>query len=331
MKAFTYKQYGNPEVLKMEDVAKPAPKDNEVLIRIYATTVTAGDWRARSLDMPAGFGLIGRLVFGIFGPRNPILGSELSGVVEAIGKDVTKFNVGDEIVAYSMGTHAEFKTMAEDGAIVLKPANLSFEEAAAIPFGGTTALDFLKTMGNIQRGEKVLIVGASGATGSAAVQLARHFGAEVTGVCSTTNLELVKSLGADNVIDYTKEDFTNNGERYDIIVDTVGTAPWLVSKSSLTATGRLLLIAGSLKDMVQASFVSKKDGKKLVAGVSTGKTETLQFLIDLTAAGDFKPLIDRTYSFENMIDAHTYVDSGRKRGAVVVTLVPNLKLSQSAA
>lgn len=331
MKAMTYKEYGGPEVVKYEEIEKPAPGDNEVLIKIHATTVSSGDWRARSLSLPAGFGLIGRLVFGIFGPRQPILGQELAGEIEATGKDVTKFKTGDQVIAYAMGTHAEYKTLPEDAKIVLKPASLSFEEATAIPFGGITALEFLRDMGKIQSGEKVLVVGASGATGSAAVQLAKHFGANVTGVSSTANLDLVKSLGADKVIDYTKEDFTKSGALYDIIVDTTGTAPWKVAKGSLTPTGRLLVISGGLKDMVQASCVSKKNGKKLVSGVSLGNVENLQFLVDLTAAGKFKPLIDRSYPFEKMVDAHAYVDTGRKRGSVVITMTPDLQLENFAA
>lgn len=324
MKAMVYHKYGPPEVVTLAEVPKPSPKDNEVLIKIHATSVSAGDWRARSLDMPAGFGLIGRLVFGLFRPRQPILGSEISGEIEAIGKDVTKFNVGDKVVAYAnFGGHAEYTTMPEEGAIVPKPATLNFEEAAAIPFGGTTALIFLRDLGQIRPGEKVLVVGASGATGSAAVQLAKHFGAEVTGVTSTANLKLVESIGADRVIDYTREDFTKNGETYDIIVDTVGTAPWSVSKPSLNKTGRLLVISGSLKDMLQSGCVSKKDGKKLVSGVASGNPKDLQLLVDLAESGVFKPIIDRSYPLEDAAEAHAYVDSGRKKGSVILTVRHN--------
>ncbi len=323
MKAVTYDRYGGPEVLSLVELEKPVPDDNEVLVRIYATSVSAGDWRARSLEMPPGFALIGRLVFGVFGPRKRVLGQELSGVVEAIGRQVTKFAVGDQVIAYpDFGCYAEYITIPEDGAIALKPFNLNFEEAAAIGFGGCTALDFLKEMGNIQSGEKVLVVGASGSTGSAAVQLAKYFGAHVTGVTSTGNLELVSSIGADEVIDYKREDFSRNGKTYDIIVDTVGTAPWSVSRNCLTKTGRLLVIAGSLKDMVQASFVSKAGGKKLISGVSTGKAESLRFLVKLVEAGDFKPIIDRVYPLEKIVEAHAYVDTGRKRGNVVITIAP---------
>ncbi|MFS8067534.1 MAG: NAD(P)-dependent alcohol dehydrogenase, partial [Byssovorax sp.] len=211
MKAIVYHRYGQPDVVALAEVPKPTLGDREVLIRIHASTVTTADWRARSLSLPPGFGLMGRLVFGIFGPRKPILGTELAGEVEAVGKAVTRFKAGDQVFAFagaSYGCHAEYRTMAEDGLIARKPANLSFEEAAALSFGGTTALNFLRDKGGIKPGDRVLIVGASGGVGTAAVQIAKHLGAEVTGVCSTANLELVLSIGADRVIDYTSEDFT---------------------------------------------------------------------------------------------------------------------------
>jgi len=225
MKAVVYKKYGPPEVLHLEEIEKPVPKDDEVLIKIYATTVTSADCRVRSLNVPTGFRLIMRLVFGLWKPRQPILGMELAGVVEALGKNVMNFKIGDPVFAFSdtrMGCYAEYKSMPQDGAVLIKPAGLSYDEAAALSFGGTTAMDFLRRA-KLQRGEKVLINGASGNVGSAAVQLARHFGAEVTGVCSAANVALVKSLGASHVIDYSQEDFTQNGETYDVIVDTVGT------------------------------------------------------------------------------------------------------------
>jgi len=247
MKAFVYTKYGPPGVLQLKDVAKPTPKDNEVLIKTHATTVTSGDWRVRSLSLPVGFGLLGRLVFGVSRPRQPILGTELAGKIESVGKGVSKFKVGDQVFVFSdagMGCYAEYKCMPEDGAMALKPANLTYEEAAALSFGGTTALDFFRR-GKLQSGERVLVNGASGGVGTAAVQLAKHFGADVTGVCSAANLELVRSLGASHVIDYTKEDFTQNGEAYDIIVDTVGTAPFSRSKGSLKEGGRLLMVGHS--------------------------------------------------------------------------------------
>lgn len=306
----------------MKEVQKPTPKDNEVLIEIHATTVTSGDWRVRSLNVPAGFGLIMRLVFGISKPKQPILGSELAGVVELVGKDVRNFKSGDQVFAFSdagMGCHAEYKCMPQDGAVALKPASLSYDEAAALSFGGTTALDFLRR-GKIQRGERILINGASGGVGTAAVQLAKHFGADVTGVCSTANVELVKSLGARHVIDYTKEDFTQNGETYDVIVDTVGTAPFSRSKASLKERGRLLMVLAGLPDMLQIPWVSMSSTKKIIAGPATVRAEDLRFLAGLAEAGEFKPIIDRRYPFEQIAEAHRYVDTGRKKGNVIITI-----------
>ena len=322
MKAIVYERYGPPDVLELKEVAKPTPKDNEVLIKTHATTVTSGDWRVRSLNVPAGFGLIVRLVFGISKPKQPILGSELAGVIESVGKDVRKFKVGDQVFAFSdasMGCHAEYKCMPQDGAVVLKPPSLSYDEAAALSFGGTTALDFLRR-GKLQSGEKVLVNGASGGVGTAAVQLAKHFGADVTGVCSTANMELVRSLGASHVIDYTKEDFTQNGETYDVIVDTVGTAPFSRSKDSLKAGGRLLMVLAGLPDMLQIPWVSMTSSKKVIAGPVAVRADDLRFLAGLAQAGEFKPVIDRRYPFEQIAEAHRYVDTGRKKGNVIITL-----------
>jgi NADPH:quinone reductase-like Zn-dependent oxidoreductase len=325
MKAITYTNYGPPDVLQIEEVAKPSPKDNEVLIKTRATTVTSGDWRVRSLNVPVGFGFISRLIFGVFKPRQPILGTELAGEIESVGKNVKKFKAGDQVFAFSgaaMGCYAEYKCMPKNGAVSLKPANLSYGEAAAISFGGTTALDFFKR-GKLQSGEKVLINGASGGVGTAAVQLAKHFGAEVTGVCSTTNLELVKSLGANHVIDYTKEDFTDNGMSYDIIVDTAGTAPFSRIKNSLKEGGRLLLVLGGLPDMLQIPWVLMTSNKKIIAGPANERAEDLQFLAKLAELGKFKPVIDRQYPFEQIAEAHSYVDTGRKKGNVVINLKQN--------
>jgi len=327
MKAIVYTRYGAPDVLHLKEVAKPTPKDNEVLIKTHATTVTSGDWRMRSLNVPTGFGLIMRLVFGISKPKQPILGTELAGVVESVGKDVRKFKVGDQVFAFSdatMGCHAEYKCMPEDGAMALKPANLTYEEAAALSFGGTTALDFFRR-GKLQSGERVLVNGASGGVGTAVVQLARHFGADVTGVCSTANVELVRSLGASCVIDYTKEDFTQNGETYDVIVDTAGTAPFSRSKASLKEGGRLLMVLGGLPDMLQIPWVSMTSSKKVIAGPAIGRAEDLRFLAGLAEAGEFKPVIDRRYPFEQIAEAHSYVDTGRKKGNVVITLEQKYK------
>jgi len=322
MKAIVYERYGPPEVLQLKEVEKPTPKDNEVLIKTYATTVTSGDWRVRSLNVPVGFGLIMRLVFGVSRPKQPILGTELAGVVESVGKDVRKFKVGDQVFAFSdpvMGCHAEYKCMPEDGAVALRPPNLTYDEAAALSFGGTTALNFFRR-GKLQRGESVLVNGASGGVGTAAVQLAKHFGADVSGVCSTANVELVRSLGASHVIDYTKEDFTQTGETYDIIVDTVGTAPFSRSKASLKERGRLLMVVGGLPDMLQIPWVSMTSSKKIIAGQAAACAEDLRFLARLAEAGEFKPVIDRRYPFEQIAEAHRYVDTGRKKGNVIITL-----------
>ncbi|HAL55603.1 MAG TPA: NAD(P)-dependent alcohol dehydrogenase [Bacteroidetes bacterium] len=322
MKAIVYERYGPPEVLVLKEVEKPTPKDHEVLIRIHATTVTSGDWRVRSLNVPPGFGLLSRLFFGVSRPRQPILGTELAGEIESVGNDVSKFKVGDHVFAFcgaGMGCYAEYRCIAEDGALALKPRNLTFDEAAALSFGGTTALNFLRR-GKLRSGERVLVNGASGGVGTAAIQLARHFGADITGVCSTTNVELVKSLGATYVIDYTKEDFTQNGETYDLIVDTVGTAPFSRCRDSLKEAGRLLLVLGGLPDLLQIPWVSMTSSKKIIGGPASERAEDLRFLAELAQSGEFRPVIDRRYPFEQIVEAHRYVDTGRKRGNVVITL-----------
>ncbi len=308
----------------MAQVPAPLPKYNEVLIKTYATTVTSGDCRVRSLNVPRGFSLPVRLVFGISKPRNRILGSELAGVVEAVGNRVTRFKAGDQVFAFSdaaMGCYAEYKCMPQDGAIAIKPPGLSFEEAAALSFGGTTVLDFFRRA-KLQSGESVLVVGASGAVGSAAIQLARHFGAVVSGVCSTTNLKLVRSLGAHEVIDYTREDFTRNGKLYDVIVDTAGTAPFARSQSSLKSNGRLLLVIAGLPAMLQIPWISLTSNKRVIAGPVKVIPEDLMLLARLAASGEFKPVIDRRYRFDQISEAHRYVDTGRKKGNVVISLEP---------
>lgn len=322
MKAIVYERYGPPNVLELREVAKPTPKPNEVLIKIHATTVTSGDWRVRSLDMPVGFALISRLFLGVSRPRQPILGMELAGEIESVGKDVRKFNVGDQVFAFTgtrMGCHAQYRCVREDGALALKPPNLTYAEAAAISFGGTTALDFFRR-GKLRSGESVLVNGASGGVGTAAVQLAKHFGAEVIGVCSSANVALVRSLGATHVTDYTKEDFTRNGETYDVIVDTVGTAPFSRCKDSLKAGGRLLMVLGPLPDMLLVPWVSMTSSKKIIAGPAAERAEDLRFLAELAQTGAFKPVIDRRYPLEQIVEAHRYVDSGRKKGNVVITV-----------
>lgn len=323
MKAAVYTKYGPPELVQLKEVEKPTIKDNEVLIKIHATTVTSADWRARTLSMPPGFGPLARLMFGISGPRKPILGIELAGQIASVGKSVTKFKVNNQVFAMSgidLGCHAEYKRMPEDGAIAFKPTNLSYEQAAVLSFGGTTALDYLRDRAKIQKGEKILINGASGAVGTAAVQLAKHFGAEVTGVCSTANLALVTSLGANQVIDYTKENFVKNGKTYDIILDTVGTVSFSHCQASLKKGGRLLLIAAGLPQMLLTPWVSMTSTKKIIVGPARERAEDLQFLAKLAEMGQFKPIIDRSYPFEQIANAHAYVESRHKRGNVAITL-----------
>jgi NADPH:quinone reductase-like Zn-dependent oxidoreductase len=322
MKAIICERYGSPDVLQVKDIAKPVPGRHEVLIRVCATTVSSGDWRVRSLNVPAGFGLLSRLFLGLRGPRQRILGTELAGEIEAIGREVTRWKVGDQVLAFSgvrMGCHAEYRTMPEDGGLALKPANLDYEQAATLCFGGTTALDFFRR-GKLRAGERVLINGASGGVGTAAVQLAKHLGADVTGVCSTANLELVRSLGADRVIDYTQQDFVQRGEKYDVIMDTAGTAPWSRSKHALAPGGRLLAVLGSLPELLQVPWVALTSDKRVIAGPAAERPEDVRHLAELAAAGHLRPVIDRRYRFEQIADAHRHVDTGRKRGSVVVTV-----------
>lgn len=323
MQALVYTQYGPPEVVALAEVPKPTPRDHEVLIRVRATTVSTADWRARTLAMPPGFGLMGRLFFGVFGPRKKVLGTELAGEIELIGKAVTRFQVGDWVVAFTdvgFGAHAQYCVMPETGAIVRKPARLSVEQAAAMSFGATTALHFLRK-GKIARGDKVLVVGASGAVGSAAVQLARHFGADVTGVCRSANVELVRSLGAHQVIDYTQEDFTQNGETYDIILDATGSAPLSRCERSLKPGGRLLIIlSASLAQSIGLAWPAKGSGKKAIAGVASVTAGDMEFLAGIAEAGAFVPVVDCVYPWERAAEAHARVETGRKRGSVVLTL-----------
>jgi len=328
MKAATYHRYGGPEVVSITDMPRPELGENEVLIKVHASTVSAGDWRLRSLEAPRGMGLAIRAFAGFSGPRKPVLGGDAAGVIVDKGLSVRDWGIGDEVVAYpsaKMGGHAEYWTMPADGTMALKPAGLSFSEAAAIPFGGLTALEFLRDKGKLVAGEKVLIVGASGAVGSAAVQLARHFGAEVTGVCSAANVALVKDLGAARVIDYQTQDISELTERFDIILDTTGTAPWKRVRGLLTPHGRLLVVNGGLGDMLQSIC-----NRRLIGGVSSGSAAGLQALMALVEAREFFPLIDRIYPFEYVSRAHAHVDTGHKKGAVVLSVVPEAQQESHA-
>ena len=326
MKAIVYTEYGPPEVLHLTEVEKPAPKDNEVLLRINATAVTATDCTFRRGDQWSA-----RSFTGFTRPKNPIPGDVLAGKIEAVGQDVTRFKKGDEVFGSAgagFGAYAEYICLPEDGALAIKPGNLTYEEAVAVYDGVLTALPFLRDKGKIQSGQKVLINGASGSIGTAAVQLARIFGADVTGVCSTANVDLVESLGANQVIDYTQEDFTKSGQAWDLIFDTVGKSSFSRCKSSLTSKGIYLSTVLSLTILLQTLWTSMAGGKKAVitfAGLRSAseKAEDLNFLKELVEAGKMKPVIDRCYPLEQMAEAHRYVDKGHKKGNVVITVEHN--------
>jgi len=283
MKAIVFKKYGPPDVLQLKQVEKPVPRDNEVLVKVYAATATAGDCEIRRFDMPVLFWLPIRLYMGLIKPRIQILGQELAGVVESVGKNVEEFSKGDQVFAPTdarFGAYAKFKCVPSTSALALKPANMTYEEAAAVPVGGLNALHFLRK-GNIQRGQKVLIYGSTGSIGTFAVQLARYFGAEVTAVCSTTNLDLVKSLGADKVIDYTKEDFSKNGESYDVIFETVGKSSFSRGIKSLKKNGFYLLANPGLSQTLRGLWTSMTSSKKVVIALASYRTEDLVFLKEL--------------------------------------------------
>ncbi len=315
MKAILYTKYGSPQVLKLKEVEKPTPKDHEILIRIKATAVNSGDVRLRKADPFAV-----RFLFGLTKPKINTLGVVFSGEVESIGKNVTLFKIGDLLFGHtdmSFGTYAEYLCLPENGSMALKPDTITHKEAAVIPFGGTTALHFIKKA-NLKQGQKILIVGASGAVGTAAIQLAKFYGAVVTGVCSTGNIALVKSLGADEVIDYINEDFTTNAVNYDVIFDTVNTISIFGSVKSLNKNGTLILSAGMVKEMIQGFWISKTTNIKLFSGQIKHNAEDLIFLKSLIEVGKLKPVIDRTYTLEQMAEAHAYVEKGHKKGNVAI-------------
>lgn len=331
MKAVVYTEYGPPDVLHLTEVEKPAPKDNEILIRIHATSVNIGDIWARNFKemtpsrftMPFPLWLPARMYFGFTKPKINILGNEFAGQVEATGKDVTHFRKGDQVFGYrgqKMGANAEYLCMPEDGLVAIKPANMTYEEAATVPGGALTALSLLRKV-NIQRGQKVLINGASGSIGSAAVQLAKYFGAEVTGVCGTPRLEFVKALGADKVIDYTREDFTKNGETYDLIFDILGKSSFSKCKNSLKQNGIYLLASFKMKQIFQMLWTSMRGGKKVICALSSENPEDMEFIKGLVEQGKIKSIIDRCYPLEEAAEAHRYVEKGSKTGSVIISLI----------
>lgn len=326
MKAMVCTKYGPPEVLRLREVAKPVPQENEVLIKITTTTVTAGDTRMRAFRVPPSFWLLGRLALGLTKPKKDILGMELAGEVEVVGRAVTKFRPGDSVFAsiteYGFGGYTEYKCLPQDSLLALKSDNITDEEAVTIPVGARTALYFLREA-NIQTGQTVLVYGASGSVGTFAVQLAKYFGAYVTGVCSTANLELVKSLGADRVIDYTKENFAQNGQTYDVIFDTVGKASYSACINALNKNGTYLQAVAAPGMSLRMQWTALTTGKKMVGGGPPLKTEDMVYLQELMEASHIKAVIDRRYPLEQMVKAHRYVDTGRKKGNVIITVEHN--------
>ncbi|MHA1910939.1 MAG: NAD(P)-dependent alcohol dehydrogenase [Candidatus Kariarchaeaceae archaeon] len=327
MKAIVYTKFGGPEVLQLKEVEIPTPKDKEILVAIHAATVGFGDLFARDLTykkfaMPAPLYPMVKIMFGIRKPKKKILGSEFSGVVEAIGKDVTLFKKGDEVFGYpgiNMGCYAEYICVPEGGSVAMKPTNLTHAEAAVIPYGGVTALSLLRKM-NIQLGQKILINGASGGIGSAAVQIAKaHLGAEVTGVCSTPRLEFVKALGADKVIDYTQEDFTQSGETYDIIFDIMNKSSFRRCKNSLNKNGRYILASFGLKNVFQMLRTKLIGRKKVICSMAFD--EDLDSVKELVDEGTIKAIIDKIFPLEQTAEAHKYIENGHKKGHIVISVV----------
>lgn len=332
MKAIVYEEYGPPEVLQLQEVEKPVPKTNEVLIKVHATAINFGDLMVRNIKtvtprnftMPTPLWLPVRLMFGWGKPRMKILGAQLAGEIVEVGDEVTRFKVGDQVMAYpgeKMGGYAEYRAMPEDSVIAVKPSNMSYEEASTVPYGSIMAMPIIKRI-NLQPGQKILINGASGGIGSFAVQFAKNTGAEVTGVCGTERMEFVKALGADHVIDYTQEDFTQNDETYDVIFDVLGKSSFGRCKNSLTPNGVYLLASFKTRQLLQMLWTSLRGGKKVVCALSAGKTEDLITAREMIEAGKLKTAIDRCFPLEDAAEAHRYVESGSRQGNVVITIQP---------
>jgi NADPH:quinone reductase-like Zn-dependent oxidoreductase len=324
MKAVLHTRYGPPEELKVAEVEKPAPTDNEVLIKINASSVTSSDCNIRNQTFtPKLFLLPIRLEFGLFRPKHQIIGFDLAGEIEAVGKNVTRFSVGDKIFGTTeplYGAHAEYICLPEDGVLASMPENFTFQQAAALPVIANTAVHFIRDLGHVQAGQKILINGASGGIGTYAIQLAKHYGAEVTAVCSTPNLELVKSLGADHVIDYTREDFTKNGQIYDVIFDVVSNRTFSKVKGSLTPKGIYLVAIPSVAALAQTQSTAKKDGQKVKMEGAPALLENLVYIKELAESGVLIPVIDRVYPMEQIAEAFRYVETGHKKGNVIITM-----------
>ncbi len=336
MKAIICTKYGPPEVLQLKEVEKPAPGNNEILVKVYATSVNYGDILARNFkeisprkfSMPFLFWFFAKMYFGFRKPKITILGSEFAGEVESVGKDVKSFKQGDQVFGYlgqSMGAYVEYLCMPEGGVVAIKPSNMTYEEAAVVPYGAIMALPLLKKA-NLRPGQKVLINGASGGIGSAAVQLAKYFEAAVTGVCGTPRLEFVKSLGADKVIDYTKENFIQSGESYDLIFDILGKSSFSRCKSSLKQNGRYLLASFKMKQLFQMLWTSMIGKKRVICAIAPGSREDLISVKGLIEAGKIKSIIDKRYPFEQTAEAHRYIEKGQKKGNVVITWENNNKI-----
>jgi len=321
MKAIVWTRYGPPDVLQLKEIEKPTPKDNEVLIKVFAATVTAGDCEVRGSTFTLWLKVLMRLFIGLRKPKRvTILGQELAGEIESVGKDVTLFKKGDQVFASpNFGAYVEYMCLPEDGVLAIKPVNMNYQEAATIPTGGFTALHFLR-IGNIQSGQKVLINGAGGSIGTIGVQLAKYFGAEVTAVDSTMKLDMLRSFGADKVIDYTQEDFTKSGETYDVIFDIVGKSSFSSSIKSLKQNGRYLIANPTLSKMVRGKWTSMTSSKKVITKMAKDNIEDLNFFKELIEAGKLKTVIDKRYPLEQIVEAHLYVDTGQKTGNVVITM-----------
>jgi NADPH:quinone reductase-like Zn-dependent oxidoreductase len=331
MQAIIYQQYGTPAVLHTERIAQPAPRENEILIRVHATTVNYGDLIARrfrevtsrEFNMPLPLYFPARLAFGWNKPRNPVLGSEFSGVVAAIGSAVTRFHVGDAVFGYtgqSMGAYAEYLCMAETGTVTHKPANLRHEEAAALPYGALMALGLLAKV-NLQPGQKVLINGASGSIGAAALQLAKHhYGAVVHGVCGTPRIDYVRSLGAERVFDYTREDFTQSAERYDLILDVLGRVSFRKAQAVLTPQGMLMYASFKMPQVLEMLWTSRSNGKKVICALSGESQSALETISNMAETGKLQSIIDRSFPLEHAAEAHRYVEAGEHQGKVVLTI-----------